>query len=60
MSREFDRHTALRAAMPVFCRYGYQGASLAELTGAMEISKPTLYATLGDKETLMRGALRIY
>ncbi len=58
--REFDRDTALRAAMLVFWRYGYEGASLAELTKAMEISKPTLYATFGDKESLLREALRIY
>ena len=58
--REFDRDAALRAAMLVFWRYGYEGASLADLTEAMEISKPTLYATFGDKEGLLRESLRMY
>jgi AcrR family transcriptional regulator len=58
--REFDRDTALRAAMLVFWRQGYEGASLADLTEAMAISKPTLYAAFGDKESLLREALRTY
>ena len=58
--REFDRNTALRAAMLVFWRYGYEGASLADLTQAMGISKPTLYTAFGDKEGLLREALRMY
>ena len=58
--REFDRDAALRAAMLVFWRYGYEGASLADLTEAMGISKPTLYAAFGDKEGLLREALRLY
>ena len=58
--REFDRNTALRAAMLVFWRQGYEGASLADLTNAMEISKPTLYAAFKDKEGLLREALRLY
>ena len=58
--REFDRNTALRAAMLVFWKQGYEGTSLAELTDAMKISKPTLYAAFGDKEGLLREALRMY
>ncbi len=58
--REFDRDTALKAAMRIFWRQGYEGASLADLTEAMEISKPTLYAAFGDKEGLLREALRLY
>ena len=58
--REFDRNTALRAAMLVFWRQGYEGASLADLTKAMNISKPTLYTAFGDKQGLLREALRMY
>ena len=46
--------------MLVFWRHGYEGASLADLTEAMKISKPTLYAAFGDKEGLLREALRLY
>lgn len=58
--REFDRDAVLRAAMLVFWRQGYEGASLADLTEAMGISKPTLYAAFGDKEGLLKEALRMY
>lgn len=58
--REFDRDTALRAAMLVFWGQGYEGASLADLTEAMGISKPTLYAAFVDKEGLLREALHMY
>ena len=40
--------------------YWYEGASLADLTEAMEISKPTLYAAFGDKQGLLREVLPLY
>ena len=55
--REFNRAEALRAAMLVFWRYGYDGASLTMLTEAMGVSKPTLYAAFGDKTGLCRAAV---
>jgi len=44
----------------VFWRNGYQGASLSELTTAMGISKPSLYAAFGNKEQLYLSALQRY
>ncbi len=58
--REFDPETALSAALQVFWRRGYEGASLTELTEAMGITKPSLYACFGNKEALFRKALDIY
>jgi len=51
---------ALDAAMQVFWRKGYEGASLSDLTQAMGINRPSLYAAFGDKETLFRRALDRY
>lgn len=58
--REFDPEEALSAALTVFWRRGYEGASMAELTEAMGITKPSLYACFGNKEALFRKALDLY
>src|SRR5215468_3346187 len=58
--RAFDTDKALDCAMKVFWRKGYEGASLAELTKAMGINRPSLYAAFGDKEALFRKALERY
>jgi AcrR family transcriptional regulator len=58
--REFDRDTALDSAMLVFWRNGYEGASLSDLTTAMNINRPSLYGTFGDKENLFFQVLERY
>jgi AcrR family transcriptional regulator len=58
--REFDCETALGAALRVFWQKGYEGASLTELTEAMGITRPSLYAAFGNKEALFRQALDLY
>lgn len=58
--REFDPDVALTAALRVFWQRGYEGASMAELTEAMGITKPSLYACFGNKEALFRKALDLY
>ena len=58
--REFCVDKALAAALTVFWRHGYEGASMAELTAAMGVTKPSLYAAFGNKEQLFRQALDLY
>jgi AcrR family transcriptional regulator len=58
--REFDPDKALDLALHVFWRKGYEGASMADLTEAMGITKPSLYAAYGNKEDLFRKALDRY
>ena len=58
--RNFDPDTALDRALEVFWRHGFQAASLADLTAAMGLSKPSLYAAFGDKESLYLQALDRY
>ncbi|HWA49978.1 MAG TPA: helix-turn-helix domain-containing protein, partial [Dongiaceae bacterium] len=58
--RSFDREAALVAAMRTFWKLGYEAASMAELTEAMGINSPSLYAAFGSKEGLFQEALRLY
>jgi AcrR family transcriptional regulator len=66
---EFDKQEALESAMRVFWKKGFVGASLSELTAAMGINKPSMYAAFGNKEALFvkaadnyinRHALKLY
>lgn len=58
--RQFDGDAALVAAMRVFWRHGYAGASIGTLIEAMGISRATLYASFGDKEGLFRKVMDLY
>ncbi|MET3827550.1 AcrR family transcriptional regulator [Sphingomonas sp. PvP055] len=58
--REFDIDVALGKALLVFWRNGYEAASMTELTSAMGITKPSLYAAFGNKEALFNKALDLY
>jgi len=58
--REFCTDAALAAALRVFWSKGYEGASLSDLTDAMGITRPSLYAAFGNKEALFRKALDLY
>lgn len=55
--RRFDRQAALERAMEIFWERGYQAASMADLTEAMGINSPSLYAAFGSKEELYREAI---
>jgi AcrR family transcriptional regulator len=46
--------------MEVFWERGYEGASVAELTEAIGIAAPSLYAAFGSKQNLFREAVALY
>ncbi|GAB3568874.1 TetR/AcrR family transcriptional regulator [Amycolatopsis endophytica] len=58
--RGFDADEALERAMLVFWERGYEGASLTDLTGAMGITRTSMYAAFGNKEELFRKAVQRY
>lgn len=58
--REFDLDQALDAALAVFWRKGFEGASYADLTAATGVERPGLYAAFGNKQALFRRALDRY
>lgn len=58
--RTFNPDAALDRAMRVFWAKGYEGTSLSNLTRAMRINRPSLYAAFGNKEQLFRKVLDRY
>ncbi len=58
--RAFDADQALDKALTVFWQKGYGGTSLPDLTEAMGINRPSLYAAFGNKEQLFLKVLARY
>lgn len=58
--RTFDRDAALRAAMELFWRRGYEGVSIAMLTETLGITPTSLYAAFGSKDELFDEAVELY
>jgi AcrR family transcriptional regulator len=56
----FNHDEALEKALNVFWLYGYEGTSMAELTEALGMNKPSIYAAFGNKEELFRKVLAKY
>jgi TetR/AcrR family transcriptional regulator, transcriptional repressor for nem operon len=59
-SKEFDPREALKAAVDVFWRKGYEKTSLDDLMAGMNVGRQSLYDTFGDKRTLYLSALDEY
>ena len=58
--RAFDREAALDRALGLFWTQGFEGTSISDLTSALDINPPSLYAAFGSKEELFREALGLY
>jgi len=58
--RSFDREQALERAMLLFWRQGYEATSVSQLTQAIGINPPSLYAAFGDKHRLFSEAVQRY
>ncbi|MFG2915646.1 TetR/AcrR family transcriptional regulator [Kitasatospora sp. NPDC048298] len=58
--RSYDPERALDAAMTAFWTRGYEGTAMSDLTAAMGMSAPSIYAAFGDKEALFRKVVEHY
>src|SRR5260370_9222577 len=59
-ARIFDVDQAIDQALQLFWRNGYEGTTVSDLTAALRINRPSLYAAFGSKEELFRRALERY
>ncbi|WP_315804934.1 TetR/AcrR family transcriptional regulator [Bradyrhizobium sp. SZCCHNS3002] len=56
----FDRDGAIETAMLLFWQHGYEGVSVGELTKAIGVAPPSLYAAFGSKAGLYQLAMARY
>ncbi len=56
----FDRDDVLEKAMLAFWQSGYETTSISDLTAAMGVTAPSLYAAFGNKQQLFLEAMRRY
>ncbi|HBK32434.1 MAG TPA: TetR/AcrR family transcriptional regulator [Porphyromonadaceae bacterium] len=59
-NREFNEQEAIKRAMDVFWKKGYNGASMRDLTDAMQINSSSLYNSIGDKHKLFVKCIQNY
>lgn len=58
--RNFDKDEAIKIALDLFRRKGFDNTSIGDLTDALDINKPSLYAAFGNKEELFSEILKAY
>ena len=59
-TKEFDPDAALRSALELFWRRGYEATSMSELVEHLGIGRASIYATFGSKHDLYLKALDRY
>ncbi|MFF5446245.1 TetR/AcrR family transcriptional regulator [Streptomyces sp. NPDC012888] len=59
-TKEFDPDAALRAALELFWRRGYEATAMSDLVEHLGIGRASLYATFGNKHQLYLKALDLY
>lgn len=58
--RNFDKDEALKIALDVFRKKGFDNTSISDLTEALHLNKPSLYAAFGNKEEFFSEILKAY
>jgi TetR/AcrR family transcriptional regulator, copper-responsive repressor len=58
--RTFDRNEALKRALELFWKQGYEATSISDLKEALGIEAPSLYSAFGSKEGLFQECVELY
>ena len=57
---KFEQNAVLEMALEQFWAHGFEGTSISDLTSAMGIHRPSLYATFGNKAALFQSCVTHY
>ena len=58
--RTFDREEALKKAMMLFWKNGFEGTTMADIIAAIGMTAPSIYAAFGNKDQLFRASVELY
>ncbi|WP_026971193.1 TetR/AcrR family transcriptional regulator [Aliagarivorans marinus] len=58
--KKLEREDVLLRAIDVFWKKGFDGASVKDLTDAIGVKSPSLYADFGDKRGLYLASIELY
>ena len=58
--KKFDYDLACSQALELFWTRGYEGTSISDLSEALNMNRPSMYASFGNKETLFNITLSSY
>jgi AcrR family transcriptional regulator len=57
---KFEQNAVLEMALEQFWAHGFEGTSISDLTSAMGVHRPSLYAAFGNKAALFKSCVTHY
>lgn len=58
--KKFDFEEASERALELFWTQGFEGTSISDLSEALNMNRPSIYASFGNKDTLFKLSLKRY
>ena len=58
--KKFDYEIASKQALELFWKQGFEGTSISDLSEALNMNRPSIYASFGNKHVLFESVLKKY